>query len=114
WILRTFWVGYRRDLPLARGDPRTDDLIQTTIRRKFEKSTVLSITHRLNTVMDSDCILVMDAGNAVEFDHPHVLLQKETSYLKTMVQETGTAMAEALADVARNCYENRVLMHPLC
>ncbi|KYN50552.1 hypothetical protein ALC57_03120, partial [Trachymyrmex cornetzi] len=53
------------DLPSARVDPRTDDLIQTTIRRKFEKSTVLSITHRLNTVMDSDCILVMDAGNAV-------------------------------------------------
>jgi len=42
-----------------------------------------------------------------EFDHPHVLLQKETGYLKSMVQETGKAMAEALANVAHNCYKNR-------
>ncbi|KYN44462.1 hypothetical protein ALC56_01160 [Trachymyrmex septentrionalis] len=102
------------DEATANVDPRTDELIQTTIRRKFEKCTVLTIAHRLNTVMDSDRILVMDAGNAVEFDHPHVLLQKESGYLKSMVQETGTAMAEALAGVARNCYQNRVLMHPLC
>ncbi|KAG5324821.1 L259 protein, partial [Pseudoatta argentina] len=102
------------DEATANVDPRTDELIQTTIRRKFEKCTVLTIAHRLNTVMDSDRILVMDAGNAVEFDHPHVLLQKESGYLKSMVQETGTAMAEALAGVARNCYQNRVLLHPLC
>ncbi|XP_018392367.1 PREDICTED: multidrug resistance-associated protein 4-like isoform X1 [Cyphomyrmex costatus] len=102
------------DEATANVDPRTDELIQTTIRRKFEKCTVLTIAHRLNTVMDSDRILVMDAGNAVEFDHPYVLLQRETSYLKSMVQETGTTMAEALVGVARNCYQNRVLMHPLC
>ncbi|XP_018302134.1 probable multidrug resistance-associated protein lethal(2)03659 [Mycetomoellerius zeteki] len=95
------------DEATANVDPRTDELIQTTIRNKFEKCTVLTIAHRLNTVMDSDRILVMDAGNAVEFDHPHVLLQKESGYLKSMVQETGTAMAEALAGVARNCYQSR-------
>lgn len=44
---------------------------------------------------------------AQEFDHPHVLLQKETGYLKGMVQETGKAMAEALTSVARDCYQNR-------
>ncbi|XP_011702530.1 PREDICTED: probable multidrug resistance-associated protein lethal(2)03659 [Wasmannia auropunctata] len=95
------------DEATANVDPRTDELIQTTIRKKFEKCTVLTIAHRLNTVMDSDRILVMDAGTAVEFDHPHVLLQKETGYLKSMVQETGKAMAEALAGVARDCYERR-------
>ncbi|XP_018045492.1 PREDICTED: probable multidrug resistance-associated protein lethal(2)03659 [Atta colombica] len=98
------------DEATANVDPRTDELIQTTIRKKFEKCTVLTIAHRLNTVMDSDRILVMDAGNAVEFDHPHMLLQKESGYLKSMVQETGTAMAEALAGVARNCYQNRGFM----
>ncbi|XP_071557607.1 probable multidrug resistance-associated protein lethal(2)03659 [Temnothorax nylanderi] len=98
------------DEATANVDPRTDELIQTTIRKKFEKCTVLTIAHRLNTVMDSDRILVMDAGSAVEFDHPHVLLQKETSYLKSMVHETGTAMAEALAGVARDCYQNRASM----
>ncbi|XP_050461235.1 ATP-binding cassette subfamily C member 4 isoform X1 [Cataglyphis hispanica] len=95
------------DEATANVDPRTDELIQTTIRKKFEKCTVLTIAHRLNTVMDSDRILVMDAGSAVEFDHPHVLLQKESSFLKSMVQETGKAMAEALAGVARDSYLNR-------
>lgn len=95
------------DEATANVDPRTDELIQTTIRKKFEKCTVLTIAHRLNTVMDSDRILVMDAGSAVEFDHPHVLLQKEKGFLKSMVQETGKAMAEALTSVARDCYQNR-------
>jgi len=44
---------------------------------------------------------------AQEFDHPHVLLQKETGYLKSMVQETGKAMMEALVDVAHQSYRNR-------
>ncbi|XP_020285395.1 probable multidrug resistance-associated protein lethal(2)03659 isoform X2 [Pseudomyrmex gracilis] len=95
------------DEATANVDPRTDELIQTTIRRKFEKCTVLTIAHRLNTVMDSDRILVMDAGSAVEFDHPHVLLQKETGYLKSMVLETGKAMADALTNVARESYNSR-------
>ncbi|XP_032678093.1 probable multidrug resistance-associated protein lethal(2)03659 isoform X2 [Odontomachus brunneus] len=95
------------DEATANVDPRTDELIQRTIRRKFEKCTVLTIAHRLNTVMDSDRILLMDAGSAVEFDHPHLLLQKETSFLKSMVNETGKAMAEALAVVASNSYRDR-------
>ncbi|XP_025073873.1 probable multidrug resistance-associated protein lethal(2)03659 [Pogonomyrmex barbatus] len=95
------------DEATANVDPRTDELIQTTIREKFEQCTVLTIAHRLNTVMDSDRILVMDAGSAVEFDHPHLLLEKETGYLKSMVHETGNAMAEALTNIARQSYQNR-------
>ncbi|KYN17579.1 hypothetical protein ALC57_10156 [Trachymyrmex cornetzi] len=93
------------DEAIANMDPRTDELIQTTIRKKFEKCTVLTIAHRLNTVMDSDRILVMDAGNVVEFDHPQVLLQKNN--LKSMVQETSKAMAEVLTSIAHDCYQNR-------
>ncbi|CAB0038330.1 unnamed protein product [Trichogramma brassicae] len=94
------------DEATANVDPRTDELIQKTIRTKFEMCTVLTIAHRLNTVMDSDRILVMDAGTPVEFDHPYILLQKENGHLKNMVKETGPAMAEALHTVAER-FENR-------
>ncbi|XP_043284648.1 probable multidrug resistance-associated protein lethal(2)03659 [Venturia canescens] len=96
------------DEATANVDPRTDELIQKTIRRKFENRTVLTIAHRLNTVMDSDRILVMDAGSVVEFDHPHVLLQNTKSgYLHSMVQETGASMAQALTEVAEKSYSFR-------
>ncbi|XP_043503586.1 probable multidrug resistance-associated protein lethal(2)03659 isoform X2 [Polistes fuscatus] len=95
------------DEATANVDPRTDELIQKTIRQKFEKCTVLTIAHRLNTVMDSDRILVMDAGRAVEFDHPHILLQNGKGYLSSMVKETGHVMAEALTAIALDNYKSR-------
>lgn len=51
--------------------------------------TVLTIAHRLNTVMDSDKILVMDTGVVVEFDRPYSLLQNKNGYLYNMVKQTG-------------------------
>ncbi|OAD52995.1 hypothetical protein WN48_11081 [Eufriesea mexicana] len=94
------------DEATANVDQATDELIQRLIRTKFESCTVLTIAHRLNTVMDSDRILVMDAGNAVEFDAPHLLIQKN-GYLMNMIKETGPSMAEVLKQVARRNYENR-------
>lgn len=83
---------------------RTDALIQKTIRQKFANCTVLTVAHRLNTIMDSDKVLVMESGSMVEFDHPHVLLQNIRGVFTKMVAETGNPMAEQLKKVARENY----------
>ncbi|KAL0895660.1 hypothetical protein ABMA27_011740 [Loxostege sticticalis] len=95
------------DEATANVDPQTDALIQTTIRNKFADCTVLTIAHRLHTVMDSDKVLVMDAGQMVEFDHPHNLLQKPGGVLAGMVEQTGRSMADTLARVALQAYEKK-------
>ncbi|XP_075236571.1 ATP-binding cassette sub-family C member 4-like [Lycorma delicatula] len=95
------------DEATANVDPQTDALIQKTIRNKFSDCTVLTIAHRLNTVMDSDKVLVMEAGEAVEFDHPHILLQNKNGYFYRLVEETGTKMFEQLEEIARTNYFQR-------
>lgn len=89
------------DEATANVDPQTDKFIQTTIRQKFANCTVLTIAHRLHTIMDSDRVLVMDAGKAVEFDHPHILLQNRFGFLSLMVDKTGKAMAKNLKMIAK-------------
>ena len=63
------------DEATAAVDLETDDLIQDTIRREFAESTVLTIAHRLNTIMDYDRIMVLDKGELREFDSPDKLLE---------------------------------------
>ncbi|PNF14801.1 putative multidrug resistance-associated protein lethal(2)03659 [Cryptotermes secundus] len=94
------------DEATANVDPQTDTLIQQTIRKKFVNCTVLTIAHRLNTVMDSDRVLVMDAGTMVEFDHPHVLLLNKNGFLFNMVQQTGKGMIETLTKKAKMSYDD--------
>lgn len=94
------------DEATANVDPQTDTLIQQTIRKKFANCTVLTIAHRLNTVMDSDKVLVMDAGTVVEFDHPHVLLQNKNGFLFSMVQQTGKGMIEILTKRAKKSFDD--------
>lgn len=74
------------DEATANVDYRTDRLIQEVIRSRFEDSTVLTIAHRLNTVMDYDKVLVMDQGKVVEFDNPRVLLQKNDGHFSRLVE----------------------------
>ena len=94
------------DEATANVDPQTDALIQQTIRIKFKECTVLTVAHRLHTVMDSDRILVMDAGQAREFDIPHILLQNENGLLRNMVDATGPHESESLKRFAAETYKN--------
>nr|UMW71136.1 ABC transporter subfamily C2 [Spodoptera frugiperda] len=94
------------DEATANVDPQTDALIQKTIRKQFATCTVLTIAHRLNTIMDSDRVLVMDQGVAAEFDHPYILLSNPNSKFSSMVKETGDNMSRILFEVAKTKYES--------
>lgn len=67
---------------------RTDALIQQTLRESFAHCTVLTIAHRLNTILDYDRVLVMQNGTVVEFDTPKNLLENRDSLFHRMVQQT--------------------------
>ncbi|XP_050416423.2 multidrug resistance-associated protein 1 [Patella vulgata] len=77
------------DEATAAVDMETDDLIQQTIRTEFKDCTVLTIAHRLNTIMDYDRIIVLDQGNIKEFDAPTTLLQNKNSSFYSMAKDAG-------------------------
>jgi ABC-type multidrug transport system fused ATPase/permease subunit len=64
-----------QDEATSNVDNGTDGTIQATIRSAFASCTVLTIAHRLHTIIDSDRILVLEAGQLLEFDTPNTLLQ---------------------------------------
>uniref|UniRef100_A0A183ED58 ABC transporter domain-containing protein n=1 Tax=Gongylonema pulchrum TaxID=637853 RepID=A0A183ED58_9BILA len=75
------------DEATAAVDLATDSLIQETIRREFATSTVLTIAHRLNTILDYDRILVLDKGLIREFDSPGALLADRSSLFFSMASD---------------------------
>ncbi|KAL5279365.1 ABCC4.2 family protein [Megaselia abdita] len=77
------------DEATANVDPETDKLIQQTIRTRFSDCTVLTIAHRIHTVMDSDKVLVMDSGKIVEYDKPSELLRNKTGIFRKLVEQSG-------------------------
>lgn len=94
------------DEATANVDPNTDKFIQNTISESFTNCTRLTIAHRLNTIMDSDRVIVMEAGQVKEFDIPHLLLQNENGFFSTLVKNTGKNAAH-LKNIARKQYEKR-------
>ncbi|XP_066904292.1 multidrug resistance-associated protein 1 isoform X2 [Halyomorpha halys] len=70
-------------------DLTTDAFIQNTIRTKFDDCTVITIAHRINTIMDYDRVLVLDQGSVLEFDAPSVLLENKSSAFYKMAQDAG-------------------------
>lgn len=72
------------DEATANIDYLTDRMIQNVIRKEMTECTVLTIAHRLDTVLEYDRIMVLEKGEIVEFDQPDVLLQKRDGFLSEL------------------------------
>jgi ABC-type multidrug transport system fused ATPase/permease subunit len=88
------------DEATANVDNVTDNLIQQKIRVNFQECTVITIAHRLQTVIDNDKIVVMADGRVKEYDTPAKLLQDPTSHLSYLVSFLGKKEQERLLAAA--------------
>ncbi|QSL65170.1 hypothetical protein MERGE_002475 [Pneumocystis wakefieldiae] len=86
-------------------DYNMDAKIQKAIRSEFRNSTILTIAHRLKSIIDYDKILVLDSGKLVEYDHPYVLLQNPQSEFRFMCESSGEY--DILRQLAQEAYENK-------
>ncbi|KAI8870282.1 hypothetical protein GQ42DRAFT_162835 [Ramicandelaber brevisporus] len=77
------------DEATAAIDSQTDALLQRTIRSEFAQCTILTIAHRIDTILDSTRIMVLDAGKIVEMDTPEKLLENPSSIFSGLVREAG-------------------------
>ena len=83
-------------------DLETDYLLQQTLRTEFAHCTTITIAHRLATIMDSDRVLVLDAGTVKEFDSPTDLLANPNSLFTHLHQQTQSSAQSASAEVSSN------------
>jgi ABC-type multidrug transport system fused ATPase/permease subunit len=118
---QNFSVGERQLINLARAllsqpkvlildeatasiDGATDKVIQDMLRTRFPDTTLITVAHRLNTIMDYDEILVMESGSAAEMGPPGVLLKQPDSLFSVLVDNTGQESAAALRAMVNSTY----------
>lgn len=87
------------DEATASVDLQTDAWIQKSLREQFA-CTILTIAHRLNTIIDYDRVMVLSQGKIVEFDTPARLLRNPVSVFTALVSETGAENASMLTKLA--------------
>jgi len=90
------------DEATASIDEMTDHLIQKMIRTEFLNTTVVTIAHRLNTIIQYDKIMVLDHGKIVEFDSPIKLFDHEESYFSSLIKEQGKDFEKRMKYLAKH------------
>ena len=75
------------DEATASVDLETDQLIQETLRKSFKDCTILTIAHRLNTIMDYDKVLVLKDGELAEYDSPSNLLENQSTIFYSLCRD---------------------------
>ncbi|CRG87680.1 hypothetical protein PISL3812_04700 [Talaromyces islandicus] len=95
------------DEATASIDYATDAKIQETLR-ELEDSTIITIAHRLQTIIDYDKVLVLDHGRVVEFDHPWTLINKENGSFRGMCENSGNT--EVLLEGAKKAWDSKKLV----
>eukprot|EP00178_Gracilaria_changii_P007506 TRINITY_DN23739_c0_g1_i1.p1 TRINITY_DN23739_c0_g1~~TRINITY_DN23739_c0_g1_i1.p1 ORF type:complete len:111 (-),score=14.15 TRINITY_DN23739_c0_g1_i1:12-344(-) len=88
------------DEATASIDEKTDELIQKMIRTEFKNTTVITIAHRLNTIIYYDKILVLERGEIKEYDTPVRLVKDEKSFLGRLIRKTGKSYMENIIRLA--------------
>lgn len=82
------------DEATAAVDVETDAMLQNTLRSElFSHRTIITVAHRINTILDSDRIVVLDKGEVVEFDTPQALIQNRGIFYG-LVKQAGLAENE--------------------
>lgn len=75
------------DEATANIDIHTEKIIQKLIKEEFKESTVLTVAHRLNTIIKSDKILVLSYGKVLEYDKPTKLMNDQSSEFYSLLKE---------------------------
>lgn len=96
------------DEATAAIDIETDELIQKTIRTEFSDCTILTIAHRLHTIMDSDRVLVLHKGKIAEYDTPKALLENKDSMFYAMAKDAGISDSGSALEMEENEYNTQL------
>lgn len=95
------------DEATASVDTQSDSFIQNMLRTRFQNTTLLTIAHRLHTIMDYDVVVVMENGKCVELDHPARLLENEDGIFTSFVESNGAESAAELRNIAQTSWEKK-------
>lgn len=95
------------DEATAHIDNKTDQIVQKILTTQFNDSTILTIAHRLRTIIGYNKIMYIEQGNIAEFDEPWLLLSDENSKFYKLVEEGGSHFLNEMKTMAKEAYDRR-------